>query len=122
MEIIYKPWPWYIAGPVIGFTVPLLLLIGNKKLGISSTLRQICAACIPANIPLFKYDWKNDSWNLFFVAGLLIGGFLGGYVFANPLPVAISEETKAYFYSFGLTDLNGLMPSELFNWSSLTTI
>ena len=122
MEILYKPWPWYIAGPIIGLTVPLLLLLGNKKLGISSTLRQICAACVPAGIPFFNYDWKKDSWNLFFAAGILIGGFLGGYVFANPNPVAISESTKAYLESFGLTNFNGLMPQELFNWNSLVTL
>jgi uncharacterized protein len=122
MEIFYKPWPWYIAGPIIGLTVPLLLLFGNKKLGISSTLRQICAACMPANIKLFNYDWKGDSWNLVFAAGLVIGGFLGGYVFANPVPVAVAQSTIDYFHSFGITDLTGLMPVELFNWNSLITI
>lgn len=122
MELLYKPWPWYIAGPIIGFTVPLLLLIGNKKLGISSTLRQICAACVPANISLFNYDWKKDNWNLFFAGGILLGGFLGGYVFANPEPVAIAQSTIDYLHSFGLTDLTGLMPSELFNGSSLATL
>src|SRR6185436_706599 len=121
MEILYKPWPWYVAGPIIGLTVPLLLLLGNKQLGVSSTLRQICAACIPANISLFNYDWKKDSWNLFFVGGILLGGFLGGYVFANPNPVAISQSTKEYLQSFGISDFNGLMPAELFNWNSLAS-
>jgi uncharacterized membrane protein YedE/YeeE len=122
MEILYKSWPWYVAGPIIGLIVPLLLLLGNKKLGISSTLRQICAACVPANIPFFKYDWKKDSWNLFFAAGILIGGFLGGYVFANPNRVAISESTQEYLQSFGITDFTGLMPVEIFNWHSLFTL
>jgi uncharacterized membrane protein YedE/YeeE len=122
MEIVYKPWPWYVAGPIIGLTVPLLLLLGNKNLGISSTLRQICAVCIPANISLFNYNWKKDSWNLFFAGGILIGGFLGGYVFANPDPVAISESTKEYLQSFGISDFNGLMPVELFNWESLASL
>jgi len=121
MDILYKPWPWYVAGPLIGLTVPLLLLMGNKKLGISSTLRQICAACVPANVPLFQYDWKKDSWNLFFVGGVLLGGFLGGYVFANPDPVALSASTVEYLKSQGLFDPMGLMPVELFNWSSLST-
>jgi uncharacterized protein len=121
MEMLYKPWPWYVAGPLIGFTVPLLLLMGNKKLGISSTLRQICAACIPADVPLFQYDWKKDSWNLFFVGGILIGGFLGGYVLANPHAVALSASTTTYLKSQGLLDPMGLMPVELFNWSTLFT-
>jgi uncharacterized membrane protein YedE/YeeE len=71
LEIIRQPWPWYIAGALIGLTVPALLLVGNKHFGISSSLRHICAACVPGNIPFFKYDWKKEAWNLFFVAGIL---------------------------------------------------
>jgi len=26
-ESILKPWPWYLAGPLIGLTLPTLLLI-----------------------------------------------------------------------------------------------
>ncbi|HEY0652370.1 MAG TPA: YeeE/YedE thiosulfate transporter family protein [Chryseosolibacter sp.] len=122
MEVLYKPWPWYLAGAVIGLTVPTLLLLGNKRLGISSTLRQLCAACVPANIPYFKYDWKQQSWNLFFVVGILIGGFLGGYVFANPEPVHVSAGTLQLFYSWGLSDPQGLLPEELFNFKNLLTL
>lgn len=122
MEFLYKPWPWYVAGPIIGLSVPALLLLGNKKLGISSTLRQICAACYPAKIPLFDYDWKKNSWNLYFAVGILIGGFIGGYVFANPDPVNVTAETISLFQSWGLSDYRGLLPYELFNWNSLLTL
>ena len=122
MELLYKPWPWYTAGAVIGLTVPTLLLLGNKRLGISSTLRHLCAACVPANIPFFQYDWRGQSWNLFFAGGILIGGFLGGYVFANPDPVQVSAETKQLFLTWGLSDQSGLMPRELFNWSNVLTL
>lgn len=122
MELLYKPWPWYIAGPVIGLTVPALLLLGNKKLGISSTLRQICAACYPAKIPLLNYDWKNEGWNLFFALGIVIGGFIGGKLFANPEATAVSDQTRAYFTTFGITDTYGLMPEEVFNWHTLITL
>ena len=121
MELLYKPWPWYVAGVVIGLTVPALLLLGNKRLGISSTLRQICAACYPAKLPLLNYDWKKDSWNLFFAVGILIGGFLGGKVFANPEPVAVSENTSQYFSSLGIERADGLMPQQIFNWEALLT-
>jgi uncharacterized protein len=120
MELLYKPWPWYITGLIIGLTVPALLLLGNKKLGISSTLRQICAACYPANIPFLQYDWKKDQWNLFFVGGILIGGFIGGVVFANS-PVDLSPETISLLRSQGLNDFNGLLPSEIFNWENVLT-
>jgi len=121
-DLLHKPWPWYIAGPVIGLMVPALLLLGNKKLGISSTLRQICAACYPANIPFLQYDWKKDSWNLYFVVGILIGGFIGGKLLANPEPVAISAQTVEIFSVYGLQHQPGLLPTELFNWQSLLTL
>jgi uncharacterized membrane protein YedE/YeeE len=122
MDIIYEPWPWYVAGPIIGLTVPALLLLGNKALGISSTLRQICAACYPAKIPFLSYDWKKDSWNLYFAAGILIGGFIGGYLFSNPYAVDISQSTTAYLKTFNLHDPKGLLPQELFNWQNLFTL
>lgn len=122
MDFLYKPWPWYVAGPVIGLTVPLLLLMGNKRLGISSSLRHICAACLPASIPLFNYDWKKEIWNLFFAGGVLLGAIIGGVLFANPEPVAISPSTQAYIATFGVSEQTGLMPVELFNWQSLATL
>jgi uncharacterized protein len=122
MDWIYKPWPWYVAGPLIGLTVPVLLWLDNKKLGISSSLRQICAIAVPANLPFFKYDWKKDQWNLFFVTGVFLGGFVAGYVFSNPNPVAISESTQEYLQNFGVSPSIGLMPAELFNLNSLLSI
>ncbi|MEP7318880.1 MAG: YeeE/YedE family protein, partial [Panacibacter sp.] len=53
VEWLKQPWPWYVSGPLIGLCVPLLLLLGNKNFGISSSLRHICAACLPANISFF---------------------------------------------------------------------
>ena len=79
VEIIKQPWHWSIAGVLIGLTVPTLLIIGNKTFGISSSLRHICAACFPANISFFKYDWEKEIWNLFFVFGILIGGILPAF-------------------------------------------
>ncbi len=122
MELIYKPWPWYVAGPIIGLSVPILLLLGNKKLGVSSTLRQVCAACFPGKIPFLNYDWKKDSWNLYLVTGMVIGGFIGGKLLANPEPVNISASTIEHLKSYGLNDPQGLMPEELFNWASLATL
>ena len=121
MDFLYKPWPWYIAGPVIGLAVPALLLLGNKKLGISSTLRQLCAACYPAKIRFLNYDWKKDSWNFYFVAGILLGGFIGGWVFANPEPTDLSQHTIDGLSTRGLNDFTGLLPREIFTWNNVIT-
>lgn len=120
-EILFKPWPWYVAGPLIGIIVPLLLFIGNKSFGISSSLRHICAACIPANISFFKYDWKREAWNLFFVGGILIGGAISGYYLGPSEPV-VDENLRAELQTYGVTDVSSLVPVQLFNFQSLLTL
>jgi uncharacterized protein len=121
-ELLTRPWPWYVAGPLIGLVVPALLLLGNKSFGISSNLRHVCAALAPCGIPHFTYDWKREgAWNLLFAAGILAGGLVGGLLLANPQPVAISARTQADLLALGITDLTGLVPRELFDWSSLLT-
>jgi uncharacterized membrane protein YedE/YeeE len=122
MEFITNPWPWYIAGPLIGLTVPTLLIIGNKSFGISSSLRHICASCIPAGIPFFKYEWKKEIWNLFFVLGIFIGGIIASQLLSNTNPIDIHPELAKELASYGITKIDGLLPSQLFNWSSLMTI
>jgi len=116
------PWPWYIAGAIIGLIVPLLLIIGNKTFGLSSNLRHICAACFPANIKFFKYNWKNEIWNLFFVIGIVIGAFIAAHYLSNPNAIVINEKLKLTLTNFGVTDFTHLMPAELFSLNSLRSI
>jgi len=61
MEQIQQPWPWYVAGILIGLIVPALLILGNKTFGISSNLRHVCAACFPADIKFFKGKKKREK-------------------------------------------------------------
>ena len=93
LDALSHQWPWYIAEPILGLSVPLLLLAGNKILGISGTLRQVCAMCFPANIPFLKYNWKDQLWNIFFAAGLLVGGFIGGVLLKPSTMLKLSEAT-----------------------------
>ncbi|WP_345948880.1 YeeE/YedE thiosulfate transporter family protein [Mucilaginibacter sp. PAMB04274] len=122
MELIKQPWPWYVAGPLIGLIVPALLLLGNKTFGISGTLRQVCAACIPANISFFKYDWKKESWNLFFAVGIIIGGFIATYLLSNSGQVNINPHTTALLQQEGVKDFSGLLPQDIFSFSQLFTM
>lgn len=122
IEIISRPWPWYIAGPLIGLTVPALLILGNKAFGISSSLSHICAACIPANVPFFKYEWKKESWNLFFVFGILIGGLITTTLIPNPDPVNVNPALVQELSGYGIHDYKQVVPAEVVNWSSLLTL
>lgn len=122
LSLLQKPWPWYVAGPLIGLTVPVLLLIGNKSFGISSSLRHVCAACIPAKVPFFRYDWKKEVWNLFFVAGILIGGVIAASILRDPAPVSVNPKLVAELSTYGITDFSGLVPSQLFSFAQLLTL
>src|SRR5918993_4388079 len=116
MDVLKQPWPWYIAGPLIGLMVPLLLLLGNKAFGISSNLRHICAACFPANISFFKYDWKKESWNLFFAAGILIGGFISWNLISGYHHMNLNPELLKELNSYGIYDQKQIVPKEIVNW------
>ena len=122
IEIIKQPWHWAVAGTMIGLTVPALLILGNKTFGISSSLRHICAACFPANISFFKYDWKREIWNLFFVFGVFIGGFLANHFLTDPNNIVISSSTIEDLKQLGVQDFINLMPADLFSWDNLFTI
>ena len=119
MEFISQPWPWYVAGPLIGLMIPLLLIIGNKGLGVSSSMRQICACVWPANIPFLKYDWKKDSWNLYFVAGLLIGGFLAVTFLNNPKSIVLYPSVVENLSAAHFSVSDGLVPTEFSSFSFL---
>jgi uncharacterized protein len=115
------PWPWYVAGPVIGLFVPALLLVGNRMFGVSSNLRHLCSALFSGRVEHFRYDWKRIGlWNLLFVAGAGVGGFLASQ-WSGPHNIGISEQTRLALTNLGIHDFSGLAPRELFAWSVLLT-
>lgn len=122
MEMLQQPWPWWAAGILIGLTVPMLLLLGNKHFGISGNLRHICAACFPANIRFFQYDWRKEAWNLFFVVGILLGAIIATVWLKDPNPVQIHPDLARDLAAVGVTDTSHLIPRDLFDWDKLLTL
>ena len=118
-EFIGRPWPWSVAGPLIGLVVPLMLVAGNRALGVSSSFRHACAACFPANIPFLRYNWKAEIWNLLFVLGIVLGGFIAVQVIGHPSAVDISAQTVDDLREIGISYGPGLLPSGLFSVAGL---
>ena len=122
LDYLRQPWAWYVAGTIIGLIVPALLLLGNKHFGVSANLRHACAACFPANIPFFRYDWKKEVWNLFFVGGIFIGGFIAAYYLSDSGQIQVDPALVAELKGYGIQDYSTFLPSEIFSWESLFTL
>lgn len=122
MDFLSDPWPWYVAGPAIGLFVPALLILDNRLFGVSSSLRHVCAAAFPSKLDYFRYDWKQTGlWNLFFVAGILVGGLLASH-WGSSHNVAISESSRLALTKLGIHNFSGLAPREVFSWPALLTL
>lgn len=67
-------WAW--AGVGIAGVTLALLLIGSRRLGISTGFEDICSLALPA--PYFRRSavLSGRPWRLPLLAGLVIGGFL----------------------------------------------
>jgi uncharacterized membrane protein YedE/YeeE len=122
LEFLRQPWPWYVVGPLVGLAPAALLLIGNRLFGVASNLRHACAVVAPSGADYFRYDWRRERWNLAFVLGIVAGGFLAGVVFRNREPVAIADSTRSALLALGVREFTGLVPADLFGWSSLFTL
>jgi len=118
--VLLRPWPWYVSGALIGLAAPLLLLAGNKLLGMSASLRHICAAVAPARAEFFDYDWRRvGGWNLIFALGVLTGGYVGAHFLGAADDFVLSAATRADLHALGINQLNGFLPSELYSWQAL---
>ena len=63
--------PWYIAGPLIGLIVPLLLILREKQLGVSSSFRYAGSFILP-KLSYSNYKKAKDAWQVQFSLGILV--------------------------------------------------
>ena len=122
MEWIVEPWPWYVTGPLIGMFVPAMMWLGSS-FGISGNLESICSLAGAGRISdYFKFDLVPRVPSLLFVAGAILGGFIAGnYLTAADYSIDLTQEAIRSISDLGITEFNGLQPTELFNWEFLLT-
>jgi uncharacterized protein len=121
MSLVTQPWPWYVAGPLVGLVVPLVYLYAGRKWGVSSTFRDVCAATVPSGLEYFRYSWREQgAWRLTMAAGLIVGGVIGSVTGSTDVP--LSAATVADLAALGITDFRGLVPAEIFSWEALLSV
>ncbi|TVQ40466.1 MAG: YeeE/YedE family protein [Spirochaetaceae bacterium] len=119
LGLLSQSWPWYVTGPLLGLMVPLLLMLGNKQFGVSSSLQHMCAAALPLKAGYFQYNWKEQAWNLALVAGVVAGAAIAVLVLDGGRAPAISNSARALFASWGVVSVDALQPAELFSLEHL---
>ncbi len=116
MDFLTGPWPWYVAGPLVGLIMLALVVLG-KSFGFSSNFRTMCAALgAGKSVAFFRFDWRSQSWNLLFLVGAVLGGFFAAHFLDNGQVTAISIATKERLSSLGITaNVTDYYPVEIFD-------
>jgi len=115
IQFLIEPWPWWISGIII-LAIMFLLIYFGQSFGFSSNLRTICAvAGLGKKAHFFNFNRKSQLWNLVFLVGAIIGGFITKIYLSNDLPVQISQKTIDDLGQLGFSAPESVQPSELFS-------
>ena len=102
LEFISQPWPWYVSGTAIAFIMVLLLIYG-KSFGFSSNLRTMCTIMgAGKRVKFFDFDWRTQKWNLYFLIGSILGGFIASTWLNSDAPLQLSSATTAEIEALGI--------------------
>lgn len=67
-------WPFWVGGIGIGLLVVLLAWVTGKAFGVSTGYGTLCS--MVSGLSYFRKKPFTDSWRLWFIAGIPIGGLL----------------------------------------------
>lgn len=116
MNWIFEAWPWYIGGPIIAIVMIALVYLG-KSFGFSSNFRTLCSAMgAGKTCSFFDFNWKSQKWNLLFLVGAVIGGYVAANFLSNNQIPEISEYTTEYLKNLGFNSVGkAYSPTEIFD-------
>jgi len=123
MDFISQPWAWYVAGPIIAFIMFLLYYFG-ERFGVSSNLETFCSIGGAGRfVDYFKIDWKQNSWNLIFVAGAIAGGFIASQWLSPSDVVTLNPQTVQDLADIGIQNAGSTyLPDEIFSIDTMLTL
>jgi uncharacterized membrane protein YedE/YeeE len=121
LEILKQPWTWYYSGAAIAFIMFILLYFG-KSFGVSSNLRTLCTiAGAGKKVKFFDFDWKSQKWNLLFLFGSVLGGFIASTLLKSDQPLQLSSATIQDLKALGIQFDGQLNPSQIFGWEFISS-
>jgi len=121
-EFITQTWSWWFSGAMIAAIMFFLLYFG-QSFGFSANLRTICSAAgLGKKTKFFDFNWKTQIWNLVFLIGAIIGGFIAKQFLSSDLPVEISQATINDLSKLGIAAPVSLQPAELFGLDAILSI
>jgi uncharacterized membrane protein YedE/YeeE len=120
MYSFYGTWPWYVAGPLLGLIMLLLIYFG-KTFGMSSNLRTLCTVMgAGKKTEFFNFDWKSQRWNLVVVLGAMLGGFIATHYLSDGSGVNINPNTITELQQMNIDAPQGkLIPDALSSTEAL---
>ncbi len=123
MEILLQPWPWYVAGPLIAMVMFLLLFFG-RSFGVSGNLRTMCSMAGAGKLAnFFDFDWKSQIWNIVFVIGAVIGGFIAANYMTSSEAINLNPNTVTAMKELGLANPGtSYLPAEIFGPEALGSV
>lgn len=123
MEFISQPWPWYVSGPMAAIILLLMNYFG-KGFGVSTNLETFCTIGGAAKASdYFKKDWKEQTWSLFFVAGIIIGGYLSSHYLMSSESIALNPDTVTDLAELGFANAGqSYLPAEIFNTENIFSL
>ena len=121
IEFIQQPWTWWVSGALISGIMFLLIFFG-QSFGFSTNLRTICSAVGGGKfVKFFDFNWRSQIWNLMFLIGAILGGFIANQFLSDGNPVQISENTITDLAKLGIAKPSSTQPDELFSIDAILT-
>lgn len=120
MEFLFEPWHWSLAGFIIALVTFLLYFFG-KNMGVSSNLETLCAIVGAGKFTdYFKINWRDRKWNLMFVVGMILGGFIASHYLTSDEKIDLNPKTVTHLQELGVQDTGThYLPDLLFSKNQL---
>ena len=121
-EFITQTWSWWFSGTMIAAIMFFLFYFG-QSFGFSANLRTICAAAgLGKKTKFFDFNWKAQTWNLVFLVGAIVGGFIAEQFLSSASGVVISPATINDLSKLGIAAPTSMQPAELFSLDAILSI